>query len=185
MRFAFSDEWELTKLDRLMVFQNGLNAEPERYGSGIKYISVKDILNNYKITYATVAGRVKATPKEQIVFSVNYGDIVFQRSSEIPEDIGRSNVYLDDLPCIFGGFVIRGKKIGEYEPYFLKTELSSPLYRKSIIRLGAGAQHFNIGQESLKKVHIKLPSMDEQMRIAHLFSNIDKRLIFQNKIIGE
>ena len=168
-----------------MYFQNGLNAESERYGHGIKFISVKDILNNDFITYEAIEGLVDATKKEQETFKVTYGDIVFQRSSEVPSDIGRSNTYLDNTPCLFGGFVIRGHKCGTYHPYFLKTALESPINRKTIIRLGAGAQHYNIGQESIRGAVINLPALAEQEKIAVLFQSLNKRIAVQNKLIEE
>ena len=50
---------------------------------------------------------------------MNYGDILFQRSSETREEVETTSVYLDkDKTATFGGFVIRGKKNGEYEPIF-------------------------------------------------------------------
>ena len=166
-----------------MSFQNGLNAESERYGHGIKYISVKDILNGDFITYERIEGLVDATEKERETFKVSYGDILFQRSSEVPLDIGRSNVYLDNVPCLFGGFVIRGHKESSYDPYFLKTALESSVNRKNIIRLGAGAQHYNIGQESIRSVVTNLPSLEEQTKISNFFRLLNERIETQNKII--
>ena len=52
LRFRdFSDSWVLTPIKKLLRFQNGINAESTKYGKGIKYISVSDILNNQYITY--------------------------------------------------------------------------------------------------------------------------------------
>ena len=57
------------------------------------------------------------------------------------------------VPPLYGGFVIRGRKIGNYDPLFFKYLLATPLARKRTCRMGAGAQHFNIGQEGLSKYH--------------------------------
>lgn len=118
-------------------------------------------------------------------FGVNYGDILFQRSSETLEDVGRANVYLDKETALFGGFVIRGKKIGEYNPLFFRYLLSSPNVRKRIIVKGAGAQHFNIGQEGLSKVALFVPSEKEQEHIANLLNMVDERIETQIRIIKE
>ena len=119
-------------------------------------------------------------------YSVTYGDILFQRSSEIKDDIGRTNVYLDkDNTATFGGFVIRGKKIGDYNPSFFSFLLKSPSSRKSIVRLGAGAQHYNIGQENIKTLSFYFPNEIEQVKIANLLSKIDERIQTQSKIIEE
>ena len=58
--------------------------------------------------------------KRNNMFLKGIGDILFQRSSETREEVGTACVYLDkNKTATFGGFVIRGKKIGDYEPMFL------------------------------------------------------------------
>ena len=121
-----------------------------------------DILNNTYITYDRIKGLVDIDTQTLRNFSVEYGDIVFQRSSETPEDIGRSNVYLDEKIAAFGGFVIRGKRKGNYDPLFLKYLLDSRTARKEIVRMGQGAQHYNIGQEGLRSIALFFPTEEEQ-----------------------
>ena len=186
LRFPeFSGEWEQHSLSDYLRFKNGLNPDAKRFGKGIKFISVMDILNNASISYDCVRASVAATEQEISDFEVEYGDVLFQRSSETLEDIGRSNIYVDSRHCVFGGFVIRGKKIGEYEPYFMKYRLDSPYARKSIIVKGAGAQHFNIGQDGLSKVELFFPKYEEQVKIGDLLRIIDDRINTQSKIIED
>ena len=144
-----------------------------------------DILNNIFITYDCIKATVEATEEEKLNFSVEKGDILFQRSSETLDDVGRANVYMDERPAIFGGFVIRGKKKGEYNPLFFRYLLSSPCSRRKIIPMGAGAQHFNIGQEGLSKVKLNFASLSEQGKIGKFLSLIDERIATQNKIIED
>ena len=144
-----------------------------------------DILNNAVITYDCIRASVSVTEEDMSAFSVQKGDILFQRSSETLEDVGRANVYVDDIPAVFGGFVIRGKQKTNYNPLFFKYLLSSPLARKRIIRMGAGAQHFNIGQEGLSKVKLPFACIDEQNKIAKILYLLDKRISLQNKIIED
>ena len=184
MRFPeFEGEWEKHPTTDYFEFKNGLNPDAKRFGSGIKFISVMDILNNRYIAYDKIISSVEAKGNELQDFGVNYGDILFQRSSETLEDVGRANVYLDSKTALFGGFVIRGKKIGDYDPLFFRYMLSSPKVRKKIIVKGAGAQHFNIGQEGLSKVSLLVPSKKEQNRIGQLLNLIDERIETQNRII--
>lgn len=187
LRFReFSLPWHQTPIKDLLSFQNGINGAPEQYGKGIKYISVGDILNNDYITYDKIVGSIDISQETLKNYSVTYGDILFQRSSEIKDDIGRTNVYLDkDNTATFGGFVIRGKKIGDYNPSFFSFLLKSPSSRKSIVRLGAGAQHYNIGQENIKTLSFYFPNEIEQVKIANLLSKIDKRIQTQIKIIND
>ena len=184
LRFPnFFEEWEEHYLSEYLEFKNGLNPNAEKFGRGIKFISVMDILSNNVITYDCIRASVDITAEELKSFIVKNGDILFQRSSETLEDVGRANVYMDDKPAVFGGFVIRGKKKSEYNPLFFKYLLATPYARRKIIPMGAGAQHFNIGQEGLSKVKLYFPILQEQHKIASLLQLIDERIATQNKII--
>ena len=160
-----------------------MNPDAKRFGRGTKFISVMDILNNQYILYDNIRASVELQDGDIETYGVDYGDILFQRSSETLEDVGRANVYLDSKPAIFGGFVIRGKSKGNYNPLFFRYLLASPTARKRIIVKGAGAQHFNIGQDGLSKVSLDVPSLQEQEKIGKLLQCVDARIATQNKII--
>ena len=144
-----------------------------------------DILNNTVITNDCIRVSVDVSEEELHNFCVENGDMLFQRSSETLEDVGRANVYMDNKPAVFGGFVIRGKKKAEYNPLFFRYLLASPFARKKIIPMGAGAHHFNIGQEGLNRVRLHFASLDEQKKIAQFLSLLDERIATQNKVIED
>lgn len=179
IRFKKNDGSNYPDLERhtlkeYLKFKNGLNAPKEKFGTGIKYISVLDILNNISITYDAIRGMVDIDEDTLKEFSVEYGDVLFQRSSETKIDAGKANVYLDkDNTATFGGFIIRGKKIGEYNPIYMNYLLKSEKVRKQIIRKAQGEQHVNVGQEMLETISIAIPCMSEQQKIADFLSAID------------
>lgn len=144
-----------------------------------------DILNNTVITNDCIRASVDVSEDELQNFCVENGDMLFQRSSETLEDVGRANVYMDDKPAVFGGFVIRGKKKAEYNPLFFRYLLASPFARRKIIPMGAGAQHFNIGQEGLNRVRLHFASLDEQKKIAKILFLLDERIATQHKVIED
>ena len=186
LRFKeFTDEWKIIKLDELYEFKNGINADRTAYGKGVPLISVTDIINNNFITYNKIRGKIDISNNILMNNSVEYGDILFQRSSETFVEIGTSNIYLDNKMVTFGGFVIRGKKKNNEIPLFINYELKSPNSRKKIIIKGAGAQHYNIGQEDLKQVSIFIPSKEEQTKIANFLSLLDKKIELQTKKIED
>ncbi len=47
--------------------------------------------------------------------------------------------------------------------------------------MGAGAQHFNIGQEGLSKVKLHFANIEEQKKIGNFLSLLDERIATQNK----
>ena len=189
LRFpGFSGEWEEKKLGDLLEFKNGINATKEQYGRGVKFINVLDILNNDFITHDKIIGSVDVEQSIADKFSVNYGDILFQRSSETREEVGTACVYLDkDTSSTFGGFVIRGKKIGEYEPIFLNKLLKTNLSRDAITSRSGGSTRYNIGQEILNSIVLPFPSIPEQTKIATFLTEVDKKLtaLKQKKILLE
>ena len=185
MRFpGFEGEWKVKKLGELLEFKNGINASKEQYGKGVKFINVLDILNNDFITYENIVGKVDVESNIIEKFSVQYGDVLFQRSSETREEVGTANVYLDEEKnATFGGFVIRGRKIGDYEPMFFNNLLKTDSARESITTKSGGSTRFNVGQEILSSIALYFPSLLEQDKIAKFLSHLDVRISTQKKII--
>jgi len=178
LRFKeFIGKWEVKKLSELLEFKNGINASKEQYGKGVKFINVLDILNNDYITYDSIIGSVDVDESIFAKYPVNYGDILFQRSSETREEVGTACVYLDsNKTATFGGFVIRGKKIGEYNPIFLNKLLKTDLSRNEITSKSGGSTRYNVGQETLSSVALPFPSLPEQQKIASFLSAIDEKI---------
>ena len=178
LRFPeFLDGWEVKKLGDLLEFKNGINATKEQYGKGYKFINVLDILNNDFITHDKIIGSVDVSEDIFNKYPVNYGDILFQRSSETREEVGTASVYLDkENTATFGGFVIRGKKIGDYEPFFLSKLLQTDLSRNQITSKSGGSTRYNVGQEILMSIEISFPTLPEQQKIATFLSTVDEKL---------
>ena len=178
LRFKeFDGRWENTSFQSLFTFKNGINASKEQYGSGTKFINVLDIINNPNgITYDSIIGSVQVFQKDIDKNLVNYGDVVFQRSSETREEVGQSNVYLSKEPVVFGGFVIRGSARVSYDPLFMNGLLKTDKVRDQITQLSGGSTRFNIGQDSLNKVSVFLPLKEEQTKIASFLSAVDEKI---------
>ncbi|MBU9768515.1 restriction endonuclease subunit S [Staphylococcus aureus] len=177
LRFpGFEDEWEEKKLGEFCEFNNGINAKKEQYGMGRKFINVLDILNNNFITYENIIGKVSVPENVEKNNKVEFGDLVFLRSSETREDVGLCNVYLDKNYALYGGFIIRGKKVSDYNPIFLKEALNIPKKRYEIGSAADGSTRFNVSQDILRKINVKFPPIKEQQKIGDLFSKLDRQI---------
>ncbi|WP_046174855.1 restriction endonuclease subunit S [Domibacillus indicus] len=178
------NSWTSVTLGELLAFNNGINADKDSYGHGRKFINVLDILNNNFITYDKIIGSVSVSLQVEANNKVEYGDILFLRSSETREDVGKSSVYLDSSDyALYGGFVIRGKKIAEYNPYFLKLNLETPKIRNQIGSKAGGSTRFNVSQGILSSVEISLTTLEEQQQIADFFTLLDQRIEKQQEKI--
>lgn len=183
LRFPeFSGEWEEKKLNNFMYFNNGINASKESYGSGKKFINVLDVLNKDFITYDNIIGKVSVSEKLEALNKVEYGDALFLRSSETRIDVGKANIYLDkDKSALFGGFIIRGKKISDYSPLFMKYLLNNQSTRQQISSKAGGSTRFNVSQSILNDIEIIIPSINEQQKIGEFFSKLDRQIELEEK----
>jgi type I restriction enzyme S subunit len=170
--------WEETKLGEIFDFKNGINADKAKYGRGKKFINVLDIINDAPIYHESIIGSVEITDQEFENNDVRHGDILFQRSSEIREEAGQSNVYLDrDKKATFGGFVIRGRPKISFNPVYFHNLLKTEAVRKEITDRSGGSTRFNVGQDSLREVPIMMcRSIEEQAKIADFLTTIDRKI---------
>jgi type I restriction enzyme S subunit len=178
LRFKeFEGLWKKTTLGDLFTFKNGLNSDKEKYGSGTKFINVLDIIGEDVITYDSIIGKVEVTEREFEKNEVIYGDVLFQRSSETREEVGQANIYADEnKSAVFGGFVIRGRKKEDYNPYFMNYLLKTSPARKEITTKSGGSTRYNVGQSSLSEVFVNLTDVPEQQKIASFLSAVDEKI---------
>ena len=169
--------WQSVELGSFMEFKNGLNADKDSYGSGIKFVNVMDIFRSPELHSDKITGSVQASHKAASEYSVVHGDILFNRTSETAEDIAFASVYLDAEPIIFGGFVIRGRQTRKLlDPEFCKYVFRTDNVRRETVRRCQGAVRANIGQQDLSKVPLKIPPFAEQRKIAAILRTWDESL---------
>lgn len=177
---GFSCEWKKHKLSDLMVFSNGINAPKGNYGHGRKMISVMDILDKQPIKYKNIRSSVKVDKKNEEKNKVESGDLIFVRSSEIPEEVGWAKAYLDEEYALYSGFSIRGKKKKNFDAYFVELALNFS-NRKQIERKAGGSTRFNVSQSILNSIEILMPENSEQTKISSFFKQLDKTITLHQR----
>jgi type I restriction enzyme S subunit len=169
--------WQSVELGSFMEFKNGLNADKDAYGSGLKFVNVMDIFRSSELYADSIIGSVQTSPKAASEYSVVHGDILFNRTSETPEDIACASVYLDDEPITFGGFVIRGRQTKKLlDSEFCRFVFQAHNVRRETVRRCQGAVRGNIGQQDLAKVPLNIPPLPEQRKIATILRTWDEAL---------
>ncbi|HAK1199676.1 restriction endonuclease subunit S [Listeria monocytogenes] len=172
--------WEQRELSSLLSFSNGINAPKEHYGKGRKMISVMDILDEKPVKYEFIRNSVQVDKKIESKNKVEYGDIVFVRSSEVPEEVGWAKAYLEKEYALYSGFSIRGKKINEFNPYFVELTLNS-INRKQIERKAGGSTRFNVSQTILSSIELLMPEIEEQNKIDKFFIQLDTTIALHQR----
>jgi type I restriction enzyme S subunit len=177
-------------LGQLFEFSNGVNAGKDAYGSGVPFANVLEVITNEGLRVSDVPGRI-ALPRELVQrYSVRKGDVLFNRSSETQEEVGLSSTYLDDVPIVFGGFVLRGRpKSNALQIEYSQYALRAPDIRAQIVARGQGGIRANIGQRDLATVMIDLPDAETQRTIAHRLDDsrelirVLERLIVKKRLL--
>lgn len=101
------------------------------------------------------------------------GDLLLAASSGSKKAIGKSAHFSESFSGSFGAFckVVRPKNgiNSDYLKHFFKTSY----YRSSIEKSVQGANINNLRNEHLDDLEIPLPTLDEQIRIAHLLDKVE------------
>ena len=118
---------------------------------------------------------------------MNYGDIFFTRSSLVKEGIAFSNVYLGVSNDItYDGHLIKlSPDLNIIEPKFLNYCLKVAYVRKQLIQGGKTATMTTIGQQEVGNTLVKIPCLEEQIRIANFLSAIDQKIDVVSKQIEQ
>lgn len=170
----FSGEWEMKRLADLFTFRNGVNADKEAYGQGTRFINVLEPITYSHIHGPEIIGRVSLPTAIIDSYSVCRGDVLFNRTSETQDEVALAAVYLGSEQVVFGGFVIRGRPLGEhFDPMYSGYALRAPFVRSQIIPMGQGAVRANVGQQNLGGVLVPLPPLSEQRAIAEVLADMD------------
>lgn len=170
-------DWLLMELGAVASFANGFNANKDAYGKGIPFANVLEVITHSHLRKSDIPGRVKLSSEERETFSVRRGDILFNRTSETQGEAGLSAVYDDDEEIVFGGFVIRGRfTVDRFDDKYVGYAFRAPMIRSQIIAQAQGAIRANIGQSSLKRILVPVPSKEEQRAIAEALSDVDSLL---------
>ena len=176
--------WKEVKLGEIFDFRNGINADKSQYGQGVKFVNVMDVFGNHILTESKIIGRISISDKKLNDNRLEYGDVLFNRTSETFDEIAMSAVYLDNADATFGGFVIRGRPLtNKLDPRYTVYAFQDSNFRKQVIKLGQGAIRANIGQKDLVKVKLLVPPLQEQQKIAKILSTRDKAISTTERLI--
>jgi type I restriction enzyme S subunit len=174
IRFSgFTEPWESAPLGSLGDTFTGLSGKTkEDFGHGdARFITYMNVFSN-PIAKFDKTDKVEIDPSQ---YSVKYGDILFTTSSETPEEVGMSSVWLFDAPHIYlNSFCFGYRPTTFIEPYFWAYVLRSPFMREQITLLAQGISRYNISKIGVMNINLMYPKeKSEQKAIGEYFRNID------------
>lgn len=181
-RFSgFEDDWKEVKLGEVGETYTGLSGKTkEDFGHGEgKFITYVNVFNN-PLTDLYGLDSVEIDDKQR---RVQYGDVLFTTSSETPEDVGLSSVWMGTEDNVYLNsfcFGYRPQK-GIFDLYYLAFVLRSFSVRREFMLLAQGISRFNISKTKVMDISIHVPSLPEQEAIGSFFLQLDKSISLQQQ----
>lgn len=185
LRFkGFEGEWKKVIVGNVGTFYSGLSGKTkDDFGIGnVRYITFLNVLTNAKID-TTILESVKVAKGEH-QNEVKKGDLLFNTSSETPEEVGMCAVMDDELEDVFlnsfcFGFRVTDKNI---DSTFIAYLMRSTIGRHIMVILAQGATRYNLSKNSFSKAELLLPmSREEQTAIADYFTSLDSQIHLQTQ----
>lgn len=174
LRFqGFSGEWESHYLGMLGVTFSGLSGKTKAdFGHGqARFVPYLNVFN-HPIADLQETEAIEIDDKQT---EVKYGDIFFTVSSETPEEVGMSSVWLGNEKNVYlNSFCFGYRPTSTLYPFFMAFLLRSSSVRKEFVFLAQGISRYNISKNKAMGIGISFPLFREQCKIGDFFQNLDK-----------
>lgn len=176
-------DWEEKRLGEIGVTYNGLTGKSkDNFGAGKPYVTYKQIFDKSRID--TSRFELVEIHQGENQNKVQFGDIFFTTSSETANEVGFSSVLLDQVGELYLNsfcFGFRPKSFEILVPKFAEYLFRSNLFRKLVRNLAQGSTRYNLSKVELMKLQVKLPSSEEQQKIATFLTAIDQKITRTNQ----
>lgn len=175
LRFkGFDGEWEEMKLGDIGNTFTGLSGKTkDDFGKGnARYVPYTNVFNNEIVDIH----QLEKIEIDNTQSSLTYGDVLFTTSSETPEEVGMSSVWLQNKKNVYLNSFCFGYRFHQEVDYlYVAYYLRSNTFRSNIKILAQGISRFNISKTKAMEIEISLPSdINEQQKIGSYFKNLDK-----------
>lgn len=181
LRFeGFSDSWEQCKLGECGTTYGGLSGKTkEDFGHGdALFVPYTNVFENP----ITDMGRLEAIEIDSKQNEVRFGDAFFTVSSETPEDVGMSSIWLSDQPDVYlNSFCFGYRQDGSFDPFYLAYMLRAQSMRSKLMLLAQGISRFNISKKKVMELDASCPRIEEQRQIGSFFRNLDSLIALHQR----
>ncbi|EPG3455165.1 restriction endonuclease subunit S [Klebsiella oxytoca] len=171
------EDWETVAMGDMGTTYGGLSGKSKNdFGSGNSlYIPFTNIMANVIIN-VNLLDRVKV---HEIQNSVLPGDLLFNGSSETPEEVCFCSLLSDEIDKLYLNsfcFGFRSNSQPKYLPLYLAYWFRSNAGRTAVSMMAQGSTRYNISKSQFLTLKIVIPSIQEQTAIATILSDMDIEL---------
>lgn len=185
LRFkGFTDPWEQHKLGKMGYTFTGLSGKTkEDFGHGnAKFVTYMNVFSS-PVSNSEMVENVEVDSKQH---QVEYGDVFFTTSSETPQEVGMSSVWLETAENIYlNSFCFGYHPMVEFDPYYLAFMLRSPVIRKKFMLLAQGISRYNISKNKVMEMLVPVPEIVEQQKIGSFFKQLDDTITLHQRKLAK
>lgn len=177
---GFNDDWEQRELGKIGTTFTGLSGKSkEDFGHGdARFITYMNVFTNAISTQA-MTENVEIDNRQN---EVKYGDVFFTTSSETPEEVGMSSIWLFNTPKVYlNSFCFGYRPNIKLDPYYLAFMLRSPGIRKKFTFLAQGISRYNISKNKVMEMTVPIPDNEEQKRVGEFFYAVDNLITLHQR----
>lgn len=169
--------WEVHKLGDIGVFStSSVDKKTNENEGAVKLLNYMDVYRNSLLS-ENYGFQTVSAPKAKIESSsVRNGDVFFTPSSETPDDIGHSAVFIGNSNNIVHSYhTIRFREYSKtkfddrYKAYAFKSHETYNYFRKC----AAGSTRFTISLPVFEGLEVLIPPLPEQKKIAAILTSVD------------
>ena len=176
---GFEGEWKTVQVGEFGTTYAGLTGKTKSdfWVGQARYVTFLNVLENVVVDPSRYE-QVHVGSRE-CQNQIRYGDILFNGTSETPDDLAIAAVMQTDEENIFLNSFCFGFKVhdtSENLPLFLAYYFRGPSGRRIMRSLAQGATRYNISKKQFLALSLSLPPSDEQKAIATILSDIDAEI---------
>lgn len=113
---------------------------------------------------------------------VKNGDVLFTTSSETPEEVGMSSVWLKNGSNTYLNSFCFGFRASEsINSYYLAYMLRSSGVRRKIVFLAQGISRYNISKKKMMEIKVPMPISAEQRQLGEIFRQLDNLITLHQR----
>ncbi len=113
---------------------------------------------------------------------VQYGDVLFTTSSETPEEVGMSSIWLENRANVYLNSFCFGYRLAvNFDPHYIAFMLRSAPIRKKFIFLAQGISRYNISKNKVMEMTVPMPKLNEQKIIGVFFTHLDNLITLHQR----
>lgn len=165
-------DWQEKTLGDFASFLKGkgISKEDITESGAIKCIRYGELYTGYTEVIKSIKSKTNLDPSGLVFSKLN--DVIIPASGETSIDIATASCVLQDGVALSGDInIIRTKQNGVYLAYYLTSAKNL-----DIVRLAQGNSVVHLYPSQLKDLDIKIPSTEEQQKIADFLTSIDEKI---------